>query len=313
VLCLSAEAQESKKVYRIGVLLAPSRSSVSESLDAFREGLHELGYVEGQNIIIEDRYAEGNFKRLPDLADQLVRIKVEVIVAAGGAPAYLAATNATSTIPIVATGLSDLSTELISSFAHPGGHITGLSLGGPELYGKRLELLKETVPDVHRVAVLLDPTNPRSYSSFLKEVRTAAQPMGLQVQPFEVRGANELEGAFKASVKGHADALTVGSQAVFTDNRKQIVGFAAKNHLPAIYPWREYVNDGGLMSYAPKLPDLYRRAAVYVDKILKGAKPGDLPVQQPTKYELSINLKTAKQIGVTIPPNVLARADKVIR
>jgi len=309
----SVEAQQAKKIPRIGFLLAPSRSAVAESVEAFRQGLRDLSYMEGQNIVIEYRYAEGKLDRLPDLAAELVRLKVDVIVAAGGPQAIWPAKNATSTIPIVTTGSSDpVGSGLIASLARPGGNITGLSLGGRELFGKRLEVLKETVPRVSRMVFFLDPTSP-TISLALNEIQTSAQALGLQIQFVEVRSPNDFAGASQAAVKGRAQALTVAPNPVFTANRKQILEFAAKNRLSAIYPFKEYVEDGGLMSYSTKLSDLYHRAATYVDKILKGAKPRDLPVEQPTKFEFVINLKAAKQIGVTIPPSVLARADNVIK
>ena len=307
----SAEAQQAKKVARIGFLLAPSRSTVSEYVEAFREGLRELGYVEGQNIVIEYRSAEGKFERLSDLAADLVRLKVDVIVTAGGIQAIRPAKNATSTIPIVMTGTADpVASGFATSLARPGGNITGLTLGGPELVGKRLELLKEAVPRVSRVAIFLNPT---SASLWLKDMQASAQALGLRIQSFDVQSVNDLEGAFQAATKWGAGGLTVAGDPVFTSNRKLILEFAAKNRLPAIYPLRRYVEDGGLMSYDAKLADLYRRAATYVDKILKGAKPADLPVEQATKFEFIINLKAAKQIGLTIPLNVLAGADKVIK
>ena len=313
VLCPSAEAQQPKKVPRIGFLLAPSRSALSERVDAFRQGLREHGYVEGQNIVIEYRYAEGKFDRLPDLAADLVRLKVDVIVAAGGIQAIRAAKNAANTTPIVMTGALDpVSDGLIASFARPGGSITGLSLGGQELYGKRLELLKETVPKVSRVVIFWYRTIS-AVPSYLKEMHASAQALGLQIQPIEVRTPSDFEAVFDAAAKGGARAFTITTHPIFTGNRSPILEFAAKHRLPAIYPWRDYVEDGGLMSYGPKLSDLYRRAATYVDKILKGAQPADLPVEQPTKFEFMISLKAAKQIGLTIPPNVLARADRVIR
>ena len=236
-----------------------------------------------------------------------------MIVAAGGPQAIWPAKNATSTIPIVMTGSSDpVGSGLIASLARPGGNITGLSLGGRELFGKRLEVLKETAPRVSRMVYFLDTTSPTISLAF-NEIQTSAQALGLQIQPVEVRSPNDFAGAFQAAVKGRAQALTVGPNPVFTANRRQILEFAAKNRLPGIYPLKEYVEDGGLMSYAPSLSDRYRRAATYVDKILKGAKPADLPVEQPMKFEFIINLKAANQIGLTIPPNVLARADKVIK
>jgi putative ABC transport system substrate-binding protein len=308
-----AEAQQPTKIPRIGFLAAPSRSAISESVEAFRQGLRELGYVEGQNIVIEYRYAEGKFERLSDLAADLVRLKVDVIVAAGGVQAIRPAKNATSTIPIVMTGNVDpVASGFVTSLARPGGNITGPTFGGPELYGKRLELLKETFPRVSRVAIFLNPTSA-STPLWLKDMQAPAQALGLRIQSFDVRSVNDLEGAFQAVTKWGAGGLTVAGDPLLTANRKQILEFAAKNRLPAIYPWRQYVEDGGLMSYDAKLTDLYRRAATYVDKILKGAKPADIPVEQPMKFEFIINLKAAKQIGVTIPPNVLARADKVIK
>jgi putative tryptophan/tyrosine transport system substrate-binding protein len=305
-----AQVQQPKKVARIGYIIGSSPNGVTT--EAFRQGLRELGYVEGQNIVIEYRYAEGKSGRLPDLAAELVRLNVEVIVAAGGSPAIQAARNATRTIPIVMTGLIDpVAWGFIASLDRPGGNITGLSHGGYELIGKRLELLKETVPRASRVAVFWN--RPLAADLISKEMQAASHALGLQIQSLEVRGPNDLEGAFRAAVKGRAGGLTVGSGPVFGSNRNRILDFAATKRLPGVYPWREYVEDGGLMSYAPNLPDAYRRAATYVDKILKGGKPADLPVEQPTKFEFIINLKAAKQIGLTIPPNVLARADKVIK
>ena len=309
----AAQAQQPTKVPRIGFLSAPSPSTIAARIEAFRLGLRELGYTEGQNIVIEYRYAEGKFDRLPDLAAELVRLKVEVIVAAGGPQAIRAAKNATNTTPIVMTGAGDpVGDALIASLARPGGNITGLSLGGPELYGKRLELLKETVPKVSRVAVFWYRTTP-DVPLYLNEIHATAQALGLQIQSLEVRSPNDFEGVFRAATKGGAHALTVSISPIFIGNRKQILDFAAKNRLPAIYYATEFVEDGGLMSYAPHFADLYRRAATYVDKILKGRKPADLPVEQPMKFEFIINLKAAKQIGLTIPPNVLVRADKVIK
>jgi putative ABC transport system substrate-binding protein len=312
-LSVSVQARQLGKITRVGFLLFPSRSAVADSLDAFRQGMRELGYVEGQNIVIEYRYADGKFDRLPELAGELVRLKVDVIVAGGGFQAIQSAKNATSTIPIVMTGSADpVASGLIVSLARPGGNITGPTFGGYELVGKRLELLKETFPKASRVAVFL-PATSQSVSLSLNEIQTSGRALGLQIQSIEVRSTNDLDGAFQAATKGRAQALTVDPSPVFTSNRNQILEFAAKNRLPAIYPWREYVEDGGLMSYAAKLSDQYRRAAVYVDKILKGAKPPELPVEQATKFEFIINLKAAKQIGLTIAPNVLARADKIIR
>jgi putative ABC transport system substrate-binding protein len=312
-LCSPVEAQQPVKVPRLGFLLFPSRSAIAEPLDAFRQGMRECGYGEGQNIVIEYRYADGKFDRLPELVGELVRLKVDVIVAAGGFQAIQSAKNATSAIPIVMTGTADpVATGLIVSLARPGGNVTGSTLGGYELVGKRLDLLKEAVPKVSRVAVFVSATSP-SISLSLNEIQTSARALGLQIQSLEVRSAKDFEEAFQAAAKGRAHAFTVDTSPVFTSNRKRILQFAAKNRLPAIYPWRKYVEDGGLMSYAAKLSDLYRRTATYVDKILKGAKPADLPVEQPTKFEFVINLNTAKQIGLTIPQWVLMRADRVIK
>jgi len=305
-----SQTQQVKKVARVGYLTG---SPPSASTEAFRQGLRELGYVEGQNIIIEYRYAEGKHDRLPDLAAELVRHKVDVIVAAGGSPAIQAARRATRTIPIVMAAMIDpIAWGFIVSLDRPGGNITGLSLRGFELFGKRLELLKEIVPELSRVAVFW---NPRATAADLrlKETEAASRALGLQLQSLEVQGSNDFGDAFKAAVKGRVGGFTVGTGPVFTANRKRFLDFAAKNRLPAIYPWRQYVEDGGLMSYAPNLSDLYRRAAYYVDKILKGTKPADLPVEQSTKFEMIINLNAAKQIGLTFPHLVLYRANKIIK
>jgi putative ABC transport system substrate-binding protein len=305
-----AQAQQPKKVARLGYLTG---SSPSASTEAFRQGLRELGYVEGHNIVVEYRYAEEKFARLPDLAAELVDLKVDVIVAAGGSRAVQAAQNATRTIPIVMTGLADpVAWGFIASLDRPGGNITGLSHGGFELIGKRLALLKEAAPRTSRVAVFW---NRQSLAADVvsKEVQAASHALGLQIKFFEVRGPNDLEAAFQAAVKGRAGGLTVGSGPLFTSNRSRILEFAATKRLPGIYPWRQYVEDGGLMSYAPNLADGYRRAATYVHKILKGTKPAELPVEQPMKFDFVINLKAAKQIGLTIPQSLLFRADKVIK
>lgn len=308
------QAQQAKKVPLMGFLLALPRSAVAKPLEAFRQGMRDRGYVEGQNIVTEHRYAEGKFDRLPDLAAELVRRKVDVIVAAGGVPAILAAKNATKTIPIVFTASTDpVASGFIASLARPGGNITGLSLGGNELYGKRLEILKETVPRVSRVAFFWYETSS-SAPDALSEMYAAAQALRLQIQSLQFRSPNDFEAIFKATVKGGARALTVTTHPIFTANRSRILDFAVKNRLPAMYPWREYADDGGLMSYAPNLSDLYRRAATYVDKILKEEwKAADLPVEQPMKFEFIVNLNGAKQIGFTVPPNVLVRANEVIK
>jgi putative ABC transport system substrate-binding protein len=304
-----AEAQQPAKVPRIGYLAAALGSSRHE---AFRQGLRELGYVEGKNIVIEWRDAEGKVDRLPALAAELMRLKVDVIVTNGGAPTR-AAKEATATIPIVMTQDSDpVAIGFVASLARPGGNITGLATLNPELSGKRLELLKEIVPKLSRVAVLGTSTAPGS-AQMLREVELAGGAFGVKLQYLDVLSPKYIETAFREASKGRADGVLAMGGVVLSSHRTQVVELAVKSRLPAIYYRSEFVEDGGLVSYAVNLNDLARRAAVYVDKILKGAKPGDLPVEQPTKFELIINLKAAKQIGLTIPPNVLARADRVIR
>ena len=269
--------------------------------------------MEGKNIVIEYRHAEGKPDRLPALAAELVRLKVEVIVTGGGGGATRAAKEATKTIPIVMAGAVDpVGQGFVTSLARPGGNVTGLSTLTPEISGKRLELLKEIVPKLSRVAVLGTSTGTAT-ARLLKEVEPAAAAFGVKLQFLDVRGPKDIETAFRAASKGRAEGVLVLTGPVINPQRKQIADLAAKNRLPAIFPFPEYVEAGGLMSYSANIIDLYRRAATYVDKILKGAKPADLPVEQPTKFEFIINLKAAKQIGLTIPPNVLARADKVIR
>jgi len=313
-LSVLAQAQQAKKVPQVGILssISDPSSSPSLSVGAFRKGLRDLGYIEGKNILIEYRNAEGKLDRLPELAAELVRLKVDVIVT-GITLAAQATKRLTTTIPIVLLGSGDpVGTGLVASLARPGGNVTGLSGGGPELNGKRLELLKEAFPKVSRVAVFWNPSSPSNAISW-NETQAAARPLAVQLQSLEVRAANDFGLAFGAATREHADALIVIRDNVTNNHRRQIVAFAAKNRLPAMYPMTEYAEDGGLMAYAPDFLDIQRRAATYVDKILKGAKPADLPVEQPMKFELVINLKTAKALGLTIPPNVLARADKVIR
>ena len=309
----SAEAQQAKKVARIGLLVPGSQSAFAIRTDALRQGLRELGYVEGQNIVIEYRYGEGKTDRFPDLATELDQLKVDVIVV-GGASATRAAKNVTKLIPIVMANVTDpVVLGFVASLARPGGNITGLTNLAPELGGKRLELLKEIVPKLSRVAVLGDPTSP-GHATGWRETEIAARSLGVQVQSLEVRAPNpDFEGAFSAITRDRANALLTLSQPLIRVYREQIVDFTAKRRMPAIFHTREFVEAGGLMSYAPDVPAMFRRAATYVDKILKGAKPADLPVEQPKKFEFIINLKAAKQIGLTIPPNVLARADKVIK
>ena len=309
---LVADAQQSAKVPRIGYLTVASLSSNVARIEAFRQGLRELGYVEGKNIVIEWRSAEGKFERQSELAAELVRLKVDVIISSGPTMTR-AAKEATATIPIVMAQDSDpVENGFVASLARPGGNITGLSVLSPELSGKQLELLKEIVSKLSRVAVIgnsNEPANPKT----LKEIELVAGSFGVQLQPLDVRGSKDIETAFRAATKAHADALIVLASAIVTDHRTKIANLALKSRLPAIYSSSIWVDDGGLMSYGTSLNDLSRRAATYVDKILKGAKPANLPVEQPTKFEFIINLKAARQIGLTIPPNVLVRADKVIK
>jgi ABC-type uncharacterized transport system substrate-binding protein len=308
-LCSSVEAQQAKKVPRIGIL-SPLSSSADDLLDAFRQGLRELGYVEGRNIVIEYRSAEGRNDRLPELAAELVRLKVDVLVTTGPA-AVGAGKQATSTIPIVMGAVGDaVDFGFVASLARPGGNITGMSWLGPELNAKRLELLKEVFPKVVRVAVLWDPATPKTY---VRATEVAARSLGINLRVLEVAKSNEFDHAFATLTGDGAGALEVMPSTMFASQMRQLVDLAAKSRLPAIFPDERYAQAGGLLSYGPSFPEMYRRAATYVDKILKGAKPGDLPVEQPMRFEFIINLKAAKQIGLTIPPNVLARADKVIK
>jgi len=307
-----AEAQQPTKVPRIGFLSTNSLSSVAARTESFRQGLRELGYVEGKNITIEWRDAEGKLDRLSERAVELVRLKVDVIVTAAPAPTR-ATKEATVTIPIVMAFDNDpVGNGFVASLARPGGNITGLSTYYPETTGKQLELLKEIVPNLSRVAVLGTSTVPGNEQT-LKETELVARALGVKLQYLEIQDPQNIENVFRAASKGRAGAVLVLSSPVATFQRTQIAEMAAKSRLPAIYPQSDHVDAGGLIFYGPSIADLYRRAATYVDKILKGAKPADLPVEQPKKFELIINLKAAKQIGLTIPPNVLARADKVIK
>jgi putative tryptophan/tyrosine transport system substrate-binding protein len=312
-LCFSASAQQPAKVSRIGYLTAATPSGMRPRTDAFRQGLSQLGYVEGKNIFIEWRYAEGKYDRLPGLADELVRLKVDVIIATGQDP-VLAAKKATQTIPIIMTNVGDpVADGFVASLARPGGNITGLSTLSRELNGKRLELLKEAIPKISRVAFLWNTANTGAQIG-LRETEIAARALGVQLQSVEVQAPNpDIKGAFQLALKGRATALIVNADALTNNHRAVIVDLAVKNRLPTMSTEQEYVLAGGLMSYSTNIPELYRRAAIYVDKILKGTKPADIPVEQPTKFELVINLKTAKQIGVTIPQWTLMKADKVIR
>jgi len=311
---LAAEAQQAVKITRIGYL-GFNLTASPHLPEAFRQGLRDLGYVEGRNVVIEYRDAEGKPERLPALAAELVALKVDVILAPG-TPQALAAKQATRTLPIVFGAAADpVGSGLVSSLARPGGNVTGLSVVTPELVGKRLELLTQAVPGVSRVAVLWQPGNygERTEKDMLKEAEVAARALGVRLQFVEARGPADFDRAFSDITRARAGALTVVPSAMLFGERRRLVDLAAKNRLPAVYQWREGVDAGGLMSYGPDFADLFRRAATYVDRILKGAKPGDLPVEQPTKFELVINLKTAKALGLTIPPLLLGRADEVIR
>lgn len=311
-LCGAAtHAQQPTKIPPIGVLLGTGSPSGSPRLDAFRQGLRELGYIEGKDFAIEPRFAEGRFDRLPEMARDLVRIKVEIIFAVG-TPAVKAAKDATQTIPIVSSSSDPVGTGLVASLAQPGGNVTGLDNFTSELGGKRLELLKEAVPRVSRVGVLWNPDNPGSVLR-MRETEVAARSLGIKLQNVGVSEPKDFEQAFSAFKKNRAGAFVPIRSPLILNQSKRIVELAAKNGLPAMYDDSGFVEAGGLMSYGTMLADLDRRAAIYVDKILKGRKPADLPVEQPMKFELVINLKAAKQIGLTVPPNLLVRAQKVIR
>ena len=308
-----ANAQPTGSVRRIGYLSSSSNAATQQTVAAFRQGLRELGWVEGQNLIADYRYAEGNYDRLPGLVDELVRLKAEVIVA-GPTPPALAAEKATRTIPIVIWGITDpVAIGLVASLARPGGNVTGLTLSvGNDFFAKHMQLLKEAVPRIQRYAVLSNPTNT-SHAIAVSGLKTAARSLGVSLQLLEVRSPGELDGALAAMVKEHAEALVVVPDSMFSANRARLADLATASRLPSISGIREYVEAGSLMSYGPNLAYQLRQAAGYVGKILKGAKPAELPVEQPTTFELVINLKTAKALGLTIPPSVLARADEVIR
>jgi len=306
-----AEAQQPAKVPTIGFMRGGSPTA--PEVDAFRQGLRELGYVEGKNIIIDFRNTEGKTDRFASVAAELVRLKVDIIVAAGGSAVVLAAKPATDTIPIVMTNPGDpVAIGVVASLARPGGNVTGLTSSSTELSGKLVELLKEAVPKLTRVAVLWSPAEPGNARNF-KETEVAAQSLRLKLLSLGVRTPDELDNALQSLIKDRAGALIIIRSPAYTSTGERIVDFAAKNRLPTMFPEKFFVEAGGLMSYAPNIADNFRRAATYVDKILKGAKPADLPVERPMKFEFIINLKTAKQIGLPIPPNVLARADKVIK
>jgi len=309
---LAAEAQQAAKVPRIGFLGNSTAALEANLVGPFREGLRELGYIEGRNILIEYRWAEGQYERFPALIAELIALKVDVIVTAG-TPASLAVKKATTSIPLVMVAVGDpIGVGLVASLARPGGNSTGLTSIAPELEGKRLELLREVVPKLSHIAVLWNPDNPFHVGS-LKETRAAAQVLGIKVQLLGVRVSEDFPAAFAAILRERPGALLVLADRLFLHNRARIVDFEAKHRLPGVYAYRELVEAGGLMSFGPSYAGMHRRAAYYVDRILKGAKPADLPVEQPTKFELMINLKTAKALGLTIPPSVLQRADQIIQ
>jgi putative tryptophan/tyrosine transport system substrate-binding protein len=308
---VAAEAQPAGKVYRIGLLGGGTASGYARHVEAFRAGLRDLGYVEGKSILIEYRWAEGKYDRLPDLTRDLLRLKVDLIVT-HGLPGSSAAKQATETVPIVMAIVGDaVAFGLVTNLARPGGNLTGSTFFGPEVHAKRLELLKEAVPNASRVAILFNADN-QAMGPVLSKMAVTARALGVGFLPAEVRGPNDFDRAFAAMAKERTDALVLGDDGMLLSHVRQLPGLAAKNRLPAIGP-KEYVEAGGLMAYSVDFPKIWRRAAVFVDKILKGANPGDLPIEQATHFELVINLKTAKALGLTIPPSVLARADEVIQ
>jgi ABC-type uncharacterized transport system substrate-binding protein len=307
------EAQQAGKVPRIGYLGQNSAELGQRQIAAFRQGLRERGWVEGQNIVIEMRFADGRVDRFPTLIAELIRLNVDVIVTSSSATTWVAK-DATKSIPIVmAASANALGEGLVTSLAHPGGNITGMTfMAGPEIAGKQLQLLKEMVPAASRVAVLTNPAN-RSHAAFSKELKVAAQSLGVQLQVLEAPNPDQLDSAFAAMTTERVAALLVLTDSMFLGQRQRILTLAAKSRLPALYSQREFVDAGGLVSYGPSLIDMFRRAAAHVDKILRGVKPGDIPVEQPTKFELVVNLKTAKALGLTIPQSLLLRADEVIQ
>ena len=307
---LAVCAQPAMKTYRIGILETIPAAQNAANLDALRKELRDLGYVEGRNLIIEYRSADGRAERFPDLAGELVRLKVDLIVTRG-TPAARAAKSATETIPVVMATMGD-PRPIVASFAHPGGNITGVTTFSTELAAKQIELLKELVPNLSRVGLVHNMDNPAAPPEW-EEVRTAAQSLGLKAELFDVRKPGDLGRAFDVAVRQHVDALVVGADGLIQANQQMIVDLAARNKLPATYPNREFVEAGGLIAYAVNYPDLYFRFATLVDKILKGAKPSEIPVEQPTKFELVINLKTAKMLGLTLPQSLRLRADDVIQ
>lgn len=313
--CVSAGAQQPKKIPRIGIL-SPGSPGPNDFLfqltEAMRQALRGLGYIEGQNIVFEYRFAEEKFDRLPQLAAELVKLDPDLIYTMTTLGA-LAAKKATTTIPIVIGAAGDLvQSGIVASLARPGGNITGLTFLSVELAGKRLELLKEAAPKISRVAVLLNPANPRNEAN-MKDLEEVARALGIRLLRVDARGHEDFEAAFAEATKGTANALWVSNDAIFTNHLKRIAELAAKHRLPSIHERTEFADAGGLMAYGPSLPDMHRRAATHVDKILKGAKPADIPVERPYKFQFVANLKTAKQIGFTFPPNLLVRVDRVIK
>jgi putative tryptophan/tyrosine transport system substrate-binding protein len=310
--CLSAQAQQTRSVPLLGFLTTGSAASSARNIDAFRQGLREIGYIEGKNINIEYKYADGRTERLPELAKELVRLNVDIVVVSSSTAAR-PARKVTATIPIVIVAGGNLD-GLVASLARPGGNVTGLYQYSPELFGKRLELLKEVVPKVSRFAFVNGTDGTAAKAEFEAQGPPVAKILRVQLQSFEVKTSNpDFEGEFKNIVKQRIGGVVTSSSPVITYHRKKILQLLEQNRLPAIHPDQRFANDGGLMVYGVNLDDLYRRTAVFVDKILKGTKPAELPVEQPIKFELVINIKAAKQIGLTIPPNVLARADRVIK
>ena len=313
---LAGEAQQAARVPRIGILVpgapSPPGAPPLPAFEAFRQGLRDLGYVEGQSIVLETRWEEGKVDRYPELVRDLLRLRVEIILA-GTTPAAVAAKQATRVVPIVMAAISDpVRTGLVASLARPGGNVTGMSLLSAELSSKRIEALKEAIPILSRIAVMWNPRNPIS-PPLLKETEGAARSLGVQLQLLEVRSPEDLDGAFEAATKGAAQALLMLQDSMFTIHRAGIAQLGLKRHLPTMSGETGFAVAGGLMNYGPNINDSWRRSAAYVDKILKGAKPGDLPVEQPTKFELVINLKTAKALGLAIPPSLLLRVDEVIQ
>jgi putative tryptophan/tyrosine transport system substrate-binding protein len=312
-LPLATTAQQAEKVPRIGFLSLNSAEELQPRLAALRQGLRERGWVEGQNIVIEVRFAEGEVDQLPALVGELIRLKVDIIVTTSSATTW-AAKDATKSIPIVMAVSADaLGEGLVTSLAHPGGNITGMTfLVGPEIAGKHLELLKEVAPAASRVAVLTNPTN-RSHATLVRELKAAARAFGVQLQVLDAQSPDQLDSAFAAMTRERAAALLVLTDSMLFGQRRRVADLAARSRLPAMYYQREFVEAGGLISYGASVSDMFRHAAIHVDKILRSAKPGDIPIEQPTKFELVINLKTAKALGLTIPQSLLLRADEVIQ